>query len=373
MRNTWTELHLETLKSNVRSLQGGLAEPTQLIFVVKANAYGHGVEPVCRAAQECGVRWFAVAHAHEAFELRSYLPEARILVLGVLHPSDVPTAMRERIVPVLTSGRHGAALADAVRRTGGSSGRLRCHVKLDTGMGRLGLPWERAAAIMAETLRRPELDMTGVCTHLAASTGPDPAFSELQIERFHAAVARIREAGFPVLFRHVSNSGGILRHPSADFEGVRAGILLYGYAGGDPNSVARPLATRPCLQWKTRVALVKAVSAGTPVSYDGTHVTRRATRLATINAGYADGFSRLSGGRGFALIRGRRCPVVGRVTMNMTVADVGPDSEAREWDEAVLLGEQGSESLWADEAAAWRQTIAYEVLTDIRTDDRRTV
>ncbi len=372
MRHTWTELQPDLLRENIRLVRERLTRGSQLIFVVKSDAYGHGMANVAQAAWAGGARLFAVAHAHEAIALRACLPDARIVVLGVTEPAEAVAVLRERIEPVTVGRRHAQALADAVRREG-SRLPLRCHVKLDTGMGRLGVAWDRACDELADVLRQPELEAVGLCTHLAKSGGPDTEFSLRQIERFRQADASFRRAGIAIPFRHVNNSGGILRHPEADFEGVRAGILLYGYAGPDVAAAARPLATKPFLQWKTRVAQVKRVEPGMPISYDGTHVVSAPTRLATILVGYADGFSRLLSNRGCVLIRGRRCPVVGRVTMNLTVVDVGPDSEAREGDEAVLLGRQETASLWADEMAGWRDTISYEVLTDIRTDDRRIV
>jgi len=365
MGNTWVELDLATLKGNVCALRKALTPGTEIIFVVKANAYGHGMVEVSRCAWACGVRWFAVVHADEGVELRRALPGAKILLLGAAHPSEVPAILRHRLIPVLVDERHALSLAKAVR----GKARLECHAKVDTGMGRLGFAREDAGRVLPKLARNPRLNITGLCSHLAASSGDDKAFSVRQFGRFHEVVAECETGGLSVPFLHLSNSGGILQDGGWDFHAVRAGILLYGYAR-KPGEECR-VKTRPFLHWKTRVLQVKKVPAGFPVSYDGTHVTRRATCIATIDAGYSDGVSRLLSNKGFVLIRGKRCRIAGRVTMNLIAVDVGPNTKVREWDEVVLIGTQGREAIWADEVGEWRQTIAYEVLTNIRTDDRR--
>jgi alanine racemase len=367
--HSWTELHAETLRDNIRRLRAALPATAEIVFVVKANAYGHGLPETCRIAHAGGVRWFAVVHAPEAAQVRQVLPAANIVLLGPLRPAHVAAAIREHWTATLIDADHARALAAAVRASG-LRRPLQCHAKLDTGMGRLGLAWDGACRELSALVAGAELELSGLCSHLAAG-GNDPSFSRLQIRRFRQACAQFQAAGFPIAFRHLSNTGGILHHPEADFDGVRAGILLYGYAG-DVAQAARPVATQPCLEWKTRVAQVKSVARGTPVSYDGTYVTATETCLATIEVGYADGFSRLLGTGGQVLIRGRRRPVVGRVTMNWTVVDAGAATDVRPDDEVVLIGRQGAEALWADEMAARRQTVAYEVLTDLRPCERRT-
>jgi alanine racemase len=378
MSNTWIELDLEALADNIRNVRAALTRAAEIIFVVKSDAYGHGLAPVARQAWQCGLRWFAVAHIGEALRLRELLPEARILVMGVLAPEEIPAALAARLLPVVVSAEHGLALAAAAAAQGQA---LACHAKVDTGMGRLGFAWETAADALAALARRGGLALQGICTHLASADEPETDFAETQAERFRQVVLGCAERGLPPLFKHLANSGGVLRDVAWDLDGVRLGILLYGYgprlarAGSAPGEArrarGRAVATRPLLHWKTRVVQVKTVPARFPVSYGSTHVTERETILATVNAGYADGYRRALGNRGAILIGGRRCPVVGRVTMNLTVADAGPDAAVRVGDEATLLGTQGGEAVWAEELAALCGTISYEVLTSIRTDVRR--
>lgn len=368
MSNTWVELDRAVLEGNLRALRRALSPKTEIVFVVKANAYGHGMIEVSRCAWTFGVRWFAVVHADEGIALRNALPKARIVLLGAAHPAEVPALLRHRLIPVIVDERHARALA-AAARAAGRKACLECHAKVDTGMGRLGFAWPEAGRLLPALARLPGLRIAGLCSHLAASSGPDKAFSRRQLDRFRQVVEACEVGGLRIPFQHVSNSGGILQDRAWDLSAVRAGILLYGYARRQDEACR--VRTRPFLHWKTRVLQVKEVPAGFPISYDGTYVTRRLTRIATLDAGYSDGISRLLSNKGCVLIGGRRCPIAGRVTMNLVAVDLGPRHDAKEWDEAVLIGTQGRESLWADEIAAWRHSIAYEVLTDIRTDDRR--
>jgi alanine racemase len=374
MKNTWIELDLDVLRANIMNLRAALSHSTTIICVVKAEAYGHGMIPVARCAWDCGVRWFAVVHLNEALALRALLPDANILILGVIGPEHVEEVLRANLTPVLISESQAVALAAAATARGGE---LTCHVKVDTGMGRLGFLWDEAAAVLPRLAALPGLRMRGICTHFASADSADGGFADVQADRFRQVVKACEAARITGLFRHAANSGAIMSGAPRDLDGVRPGILLYGYGSkpavspqSAPGATPRPrVETRPFLQWKTRVVQIRKVPAGFPVSYDSTYVTRDETRIATLDVGYADGYARQLGNRGEVLIRGKRQPVVGRVTMNLIAVDLGPTGEAAEGDEVVLIGRQGQAAVWADEVAAWRDTIAYEVLTNIRTTD----
>jgi alanine racemase len=374
LTNCWVELDLARFRENIRSLRSVLTPGTELILVVKANAYGHGLEPAARCGWDSGVRWFAVAHVDEARRLREILPGGEVLVVGVTRPEDVPWLQAHDVISVVVNERHARALAAAARR---GARPLRCHAKIDTGMGRLGFAWEAAGDALRRVAACPGLDLQGICTHFASAAAPDSDFAETQMERFQNALDACARAGLSDLFKHVSNSGGVLRQRGWDLTGVRPGILLYGYAprrrgGGEraPSAGGPELVTRPFLQWKTRVVQVKKVCAGFPISYDSTHVTAHPTCLGTLDVGYADGYSRALSNRGWVIVGGRRRPVVGRVTMNLTVVDLGKDSTIEEGCHATLLGQEGAEAIWADEIAEWLDSIAYEVLTSIRAETR---
>jgi len=374
MSNAWIEIDADVLRANFAALRAAVAPSAEIVAVVKAEAYGHGAAAVARCGWACGVRWFAVAHLHEAAALRAQVPEARILVLGAVDPADTAAALELGVTPMIAGRAHGLAMA---REAAALGRRLRGHAKIDTGMGRLGFLWEGAAEGLAELAREPGIEIEGVCTHFASADEPDSRFADTQTERFFRVLEGCRERGLRVACRHMSNSAGILRNRAWDLDAVRPGIMLYGYPPRFPGGVAerepgrRDIRTRPFLQWKTRVAEVRRVPAGFPVSYGGTYVTSRPTTLATLNVGYSDGYFRCLGNRAAVLAGGRRCPVVGRVTMNLTVADLGPESGVQPGDDVTLLGQQGGEAIWADEIASWAGTIPYEVLTSIRTVDRR--
>jgi alanine racemase len=371
MPQTWTELDTGALEANIRALRAVLAPSVDVIFVVKSDAYGHGVADVVPASVRAGIRRFAVAHLDEALAVRGLAPDAAILILGPLEPEDVPEALAADIVPTLVDARGADAVADAARAAGGV---LPCHVKIDTGMGRLGLPWETAPETIARLARRPELRLAGAYTHLASGDAPDRSATREQARRFDAVTDACRARGVTFPLRHMANSGAIERDADADLDAVRPGLLLYGYglarARAD-TAPARPVDVQPVLHWKARVIQVKDVPAGFAVSYAGSGVVKRPTRLATISVGYADGYPRALGNRGAVLLHGRRCPVVGWVTMNMLVVDTGPDGAVQAGDTAVLLGAEGGEAIWADTLAAWCGTIPYEIVTGIRVRARR--
>ncbi len=357
---SWVEVDLGRLRENAAAIRSALSG-ADLIAVVKSDAYGHGLGLVAGALARGGVKRFAVAYAAEAAAVRAAAPDAQlILVLGVAAPADVPQLLADRLTPVVVSAEHGQALAAAARAAGG---RLGVHVKLDTGMGRLGFicPAETGAA--AGIARWPGLEVQGVCTHFSmVEPERKPTAAKGQAEKFRQALPVIEAAAGRRLFRHMSSSRAALLLPDCDQDAVRVGISLYGYGAADPDKRFR---TGPALSWKTRVLQVKTVPAGFAVGYYGSYRTPAATDLAVLSCGYADGYQRHLGNKGHVLIGGKRRPVVGRVSMNWISVDLGPASGVKPGDEAVLIGAQGGEQVWADELAKHCSTIPYEILTGI--------
>ena len=365
MKQAFVEVSLSALAANISAMKKALKPSTGIMFVVKANAYGHGSIPVAKQAMKCGVNWFAVAYVQEALELRGAVREGRILVLGVAGPEDVPVLIENNITPIVVSAAHARLLAEAAQRLGKS---LPVHLKIDTGMGRLGFAWESASAEVASFLPAPGLDIQGICTHFAAVKPTNLAGAKDQLDRFNGVAHAVESQLRRKLFRHVSSSRAFLYVNEWDMDAIRPGIALYGYGA---RSTHVRIKTQPILQWKTVVAQVKSMPAGAPIGYYGSYVTPAATSIATLCVGYADGYNRLLGNKGCVLIGGRRRPVVGRVSMNWVTVDVGPDGDVREGDEAVLIGSQGNQSIWADEMATLCGTIAYEILTDINAGLQR--
>jgi alanine racemase len=364
---SWVEVDLDRLRGNAEAIRASLGG-AELIAVVKADAYGHGLEAVAAALGRSGVRRFAVAYVAEASVVRGAVPDAElILVLGAARPAEVPRMLRDRITPVVVSADHGRALSEAAATAGG---RLGVHVKLDTGMGRLGFVCPVETPQAAELARLPGLDLQGVCTHFAmVEPEKKPGAAKGQAEKFRQAVPAIEAAAGRRLFRHMSSSRAALLLPDCDQDAVRVGISLYGYGASE---AGKRFSTVPVLSWKSRVLQVKKVPAGFAVGYYGSYRTTAPTELATLGCGYTDGYQRHLGNKGHVLIGGRRRPVVGRVSMNWISVDLGADSGVKAGDEVILIGEQGGEQIWADELAKHCGTIPYEILTGIsRQIERR--
>ncbi len=359
MKTSWLQIDLGVLKENIRSARSAVRDDVSIIFIVKANAYGHGIVPVARAAVDAGIDWLGVAYQHEAAAIREQLDRPDILLLGAADASDVEWMHRHRVTPILVSRQHGLALAQAARAAGL---RLAAHLKIDTGMGRLGVPWEKAPDICRELASVGGLDIRGLCSHFATVEPSLPDRAGIQLQRFMHVTGAIERTCGASLMKHISSSRALLYYETWDLNAVRAGIVLYGYGSTDERMRFH---TRPFLEWKSCVMQVKDVPAGFPVGYYSTHVTREPTRLAVIAAGYADGYHRALSNRGHVLIRGKRCQVVGRVSMNWITADVGRDATVEEGDEVVLIGRQGGEEIWAGELAKICRTIPYEMLVGI--------
>jgi alanine racemase len=361
VNHSWVEIDLERLKQNVRALRFSISSETAVILVVKADAYGHGLVPVAQAAAEEGINWFAVAFLEEALKIRAALPDAHIVVLGPVLPEHTGELLEKRIFTVVTCLEHGLELAAAARSMGQT---LPVHLKVDTGMGRLGVQWDEVAATAKALNEAGGLELVGVCSHFARVDPEQPDYALAQAQKFNTAVKYLPAT----VFRHISSSRAALYFPDWDLNGVRQGIVLYGYGANDPKGRFQ---TKPILQWKTRVVQIKKVPADFAVGYYGTYRTEYPTQIATLAVGYADGYNRALSNKGDVLIGGRRCAVVGRVSMNWITVDVGPDANVKAGDEAVLIGEQGDEAVWADELSKICRTIPYEILTSINASLER--
>ena len=355
MNHSWVEIDLNRLRDNLRALRAEVSGKTEIIFVVKANAYGHGLLPIAKTAAEEGVNWFATAYLDSAVALRSELSTANLLVLGRVAPEQIDLLLDHRITPIITDLAHGLELAAAARERGAT---LDAHLKVDTGMGRFGVQWNEVAQAVRELKQAGGLNLSGVCSHFAKVEPDNPVDAIDQAERFEAVLTHFP----PTVFKHLSSSRAALYFPEWDFDGIRQGIDLYGYGASDPKGRFH---MKPILQWKAQVAQVKSVPAGFSVGYYSTHTTEYPTQIATVAVGYADGYNRALSNRGDVLIGGRRCAVVGRVSMNWITVDVGPDAKVRAGDEVVLIGEQGEDAIWANELSSICRTIPYEILTSI--------
>jgi alanine racemase len=356
-RPVWGEVDLSAVRANVRTLVE-MARPAALLAVVKADGYGHGAVPIAEAVLDAGATWLGVALVEEGRELRDAGIDARILVLSEPIAAAAPAVVAHNLTPVVYTANGIEALAKAVADAGAPP--LAVHLKIDTGMHRVGCAPADAAALVQAIAGRPELELEGICTHLAVADEVDNPYTGSQLQEFDRVLETLDER--PPLV-HAANSAGLLAHPKATYDLVRVGIALYGIA---PSPVLRDRARlEPVLALKARVSQVKTLAAGERVSYGLRYDMPSGGTLATVPVGYADGVPRnlgLLGGE--VLIRGTRCPIAGTVTMDQLMVDVG-DVPVEVGDEVVLLGRQDAEEITADEWAERLDTIAYEIPTGI--------
>lgn len=328
--------------------------------VVKANAYGHGAVETARALIRQGVSRVAVVSVEEGIALRQAGINAPIVVLGPLFQEQIADLLAHQLTPVVSDP---SLLQPLARAAASLSSPYPIHLKVDTGMGRLGLtPDELSALIAARSFPR-SLQLEGLMTHLADTDGPSGEATDRQLTQFDRAIRTVADGGYRIPLIHAANSGGAVRFPRARYSLVRPGIMLYGYHTLPPSVPAPDL--RPVLSLRTSVAQLRTLQAGRSVSYNGTFTAKRSTRIAVLPIGYADGFSRRLSNRGMVLVQGRRAPIVGLVCMDMVMADVTAIAEVRVGDEVVVIGQQGGDRITADDIAEWTGTISYEVLCSI--------
>lgn len=360
------EIDLAALVRNYRKIAARV-QPLQVLCVLKANAYGLGVKPCAEALMAAGCRHFGVAEPYEALELlaavrRTGCDGVSVQMLSSVLPDEIPEMVANGVVlPVvsLESAQLIAAAADA------AGTRARVHCKIDTGMGRLGIVEREALPAIRQIFAMPQLDCEGVFTHCPMAYDPGHPFTPHQIERFAALVRRAAEAGFVFRYVHIAASDAINNFPRAaepPFNMVRTGINLHG--SFDPNGI-RSLDVEPVLTLRTRVAQVRELTAGSTLGYGRTWCLSEATRVATISAGYADGLPLALSNRGYVFIGGRRCPVIGRISMDYATVDVSDVPGVRPGDDVVCLGSCGEDRITPDDWARLKGTHAYDIICSL--------
>jgi alanine racemase len=356
----WAEIDLAALERNLRLIRASLPPHIRYVAVVKADAYGHGLQQIAARLMHAGADLFAVANITEAAQLRELGPGWPILLLSPLLP-DEDRFVAEYDLAVTVSTEDEVSRLDAAGRAAGRP--ISVHLKIDTGMGRLGVWHEEAPAMTRLISASAHLRLAGVFTHFA-SPDEDPAFTEEQRRRFLAALDACGLAGLPPerLFVHADNSAGLeTMHGRSPFNAVRIGLLQFGILP-HPGSFLSQVKTEPIFSFRTRVGIVKRLPAGMTVSYGRTRRLARDSRVAVLCAGYGDGIPRSVSNRASVLIRGVRCPVLGRVTMDQTVVDTTDVGGVSCGDEAVLIGRQGGDEISVGEFSRWADTIPWETL-----------
>jgi len=362
VRPTWAEIDLDKIGHNVEQVVALLPAGTQLMAVVKANGYGHGAILVAKKALQVGADYLAVASVDEGIELREAGIDAPILVLGYTPGEHAEVVVKWGLTQTVYQQDLLDNLSTAAVRLGRT---VKVHVKLDTGMGRLGLTEvAEAVAYVERAVALPGIEVEGIYSHFATADEADETYTREQIVRWNERIAAIRARGLTVPLQHISNSAAILQYPecaeSVTANMVRLGISMYGCAPSDECTL-RGVELRQVLRLVSKIAHVKIVPPGTKISYGATYVTAQPTRIATVPIGYADGYSRQHSNNGDVLVRGQRCPVVGRVCMDQIMIDVTAIPDAVVGDEVVLYGGQGRAFISLDEVGARMGTISYEV------------
>ena len=344
-------IDLAALRHNVSCIRKTLPQGTKLLAVVKADAYGHGIVQTARNALRAGADWLAVARTDEGIVLREADVSAPILVLGAASGQEIGDGVRYGLTLAVTHPH----MVYAVQRWAekwDTTGLV--HIKLDTGMGRIGVRDEKELRDMLTALEAcPAVQLTGAFTHFADADGDTEDYTRMQLARFNDLTALLPK----VIIRHCANSAAIHRYPEAALDMVRAGISMYGYP---PVETEMPL--KPVMDWRTAVTYVKEIHPGDKVSYGCTFTADKPMTLATVACGYGDGYHRCGTGKAQVIIHGRRCPVVGRICMDQMMVDVTSLENVEPGDEAILIGTDGEACITADDLGAWSGTISYEVL-----------
>ncbi|MCX5748782.1 MAG: alanine racemase [Candidatus Saganbacteria bacterium] len=358
-RPTCAEIDLKKLHRNIDEMRGILSPSTKFMAIVKANAYGHGAVEVSKAAEKARVDYLGVATLGEALELRSAYIKTPILIL-----SETPAAYLERLLDAgLTQTVYTFHQAQALSDIAGQKKKTaKIHIKLDTGMGRVGMLLNDAVATAVRISSLPNIFIEGIFTHFSKADDPGSPFTAKQFGSFMKTVGLLKKEGIDPPIKHAANSAAALFFPETHLDMVRIGICMYGLFPSSKR-LKRPW-LQPVLSFKTKVLYLKEVEKGTPLSYGAAYRTTKRTKIATLPVGYADGLSRGLSGKGSVIIRGKKRPIVGNVTMDMTLIDADND-KIEMGDDAVIIGSQGKQTITADEIARLDGTINYEVICGI--------
>ncbi|HSH03693.1 MAG TPA: alanine racemase [Anaerolineae bacterium] len=366
LRPTHVEIDLDQISANYRAIQQHVA-PAKVMAILKANAYGHGLVPIARHLAQLGAPYFGVAFLEEGILLRQAGINTPILVLGGIIGNQIPLFI-EHDLTLTASSVEKLTQIDTIAAQLGR--RARVHLKIDTGMERIGIHYYNADTLLAAAWACQHCTVEGVYSHFATADAADLTASYIQLQRFQTVLDTIRDAGHTVRLRHIANSGAILQMPETHFDMVRAGILLYGHY---PDiETKQTITVQPALTWKSRVVYFKVVKPGHPISYGSTWQSDKLTRVVTIPVGYGDGYFRALSNKGELIIRGQRYPIVGRVCMDQLMVNIGWET-AYNGDEVILLGTHPNGTrIDSHEMANWANTIPYEILTNINTRVPRT-
>jgi alanine racemase len=365
LRPAWTELDLGKLRRNLQLIRRDLPRAVQLLAVVKDEAYGHGALDVARVAVEEGAWGFGLSTLEEAMALRDAGITAPLLLLGERRETELEWCVAHNLTVCVNEPHNVRALAKIAARFGKQ---VPVHVKIHTGMSRYGVRWDEALPLIEQIVAEKSLRLEGVMTHFSQSDETDKTFANLQFARFSEVLCALEQRKISVKLRHACNSGGFLDLPHAHLDMVRVGILMFGVF---PSSVCRRIpGIEPVMSVKARIAAIQKLKPGEVVGYGMRYTAKTERRIAILPIGYGDGFPRVRN-EGCALIHGRRAPLLGGIAMDALMVDITDIPEAQMWDEAVIMGKQGSEEITVHDIAKLKNSVSYEVLTSWRLRLRR--
>lgn len=352
MRPTWAEINLSSIKSNLETVRSLTGDKVSIMAVVKADAYGHGAVKVSRALTEHGADSLAVATLEEGLELRESGIKCPVMIIGSIQKSEIPDIIKNELTPAVYDMETLKSLSGEIQKNGKS---LDFHLRIDTGMNRLGIHAGDVRSFINEHKSHARLNLQGVFTHLASADDPESSFTDRQISEFYGSLDLIRSLNADPRYFHLANSAAIQNYPGSHGNLVRPGIMLYG--AGEQGRAR----LHPAMKLKSRIIQLKTLEEGTPVSYGGTYVTEKRSVIATAPIGYADGYFRKLSNRAYVSIKGERAKVVGRVCMDFIMIDVTSRSkDVRVGDEITLFGD---ELVTINDISSWAETTPYEVLT----------
>ena len=357
-RPTWAEIDLKAIEHNYRQVRKVVGKGIHIMAVVKANAYGHGTVEVSRVLERAGVDYLGVATTDEAVRLRDHGITVPVLILGSVLPGEVGVAVAKDITLTLC----GDGLLDAIRQETKDGRRLKVHIKVDTGMGRVGVWHEEALPFVKKISAEKGIALEGIYTHFS-SAGRDDFFTNYQIESFEKLLLELEKNWIKIPLKHAANSIATVDFRRSHLNLVRPGLIIYGMY--PKHTFPKLIKLKPALALKTKIVFIKETPPGRSISYGRTFITQKHTRIATLPIGYADGYGRKLSNKGEVLVKGQRARVIGKVTMDQTMIDLGSIGGVKVGDEVVLIGKQGLDEIRAENLARMAESIAYEVVCGI--------
>ena len=370
-RATRAEINLKAFKHNLQNLKKIIEPDTGIMAVIKADAYGHGSLPFAKAAVDSGVDYIGVGIIEEGIELRENGITEPILILGSIFPDEAADLVRHDLATIICTNHLAKALAKEAEK---QKKPVSVHIKVDTGMNRLGVLPENLLSLIQTINKLPILKLEALSTHFSSADDEDTSITKQQIELFQNTLTELQEAGITIPpLTHLANTSALLRFPESQSNMVRPGLILYGaLPSPNLNSVAHEIYQKknlqifqPVMQWKSQIILIKPIAKGQPISYSGSFITRQNSLVATLPIGYADGLHRSLSNKIDVLIRGKRAPQIGNICMDMTLIDVTKIQGVEEGDEVVLFGEQEGQVIQVEEMAIKGETIPYEILCNV--------